>query len=46
MKTIDERLGLVRAHLTKQDAAWADARASIARLRGAPIRVPVAALAA
>ena len=46
MKTIDEQLGLVRAQLTKQDAAWTEAKASIARLGGAPIRVPVAALAA
>lgn len=46
MKTIEERLGLVRAQLTQQDAAWAQAKASIARLGGAPIRVPVAALAA
>jgi hypothetical protein len=46
MKTIDERLGLVRAHLTKQDAAWADAKASLARLGGGPLCVPVAALAA
>jgi hypothetical protein len=46
MKTIDEQLDLVRAQVTKQDAAWADAKASIARLGSAPIRVPVAALAA
>ena len=46
MKTIDEQLYLVRARLTEQDAAWARAKASLAQLGGAPIRVPVAALAA
>jgi hypothetical protein len=46
MKTIDERLDLIRTQLTEQDAAWAHAKASLARLGGAPIRVPVAALAA
>jgi hypothetical protein len=46
MKTIAERLAHARAEIEKQQAAWSDAKARLAILGTAPLRVPAGPLAA
>jgi|HubBroStandDraft_6_1064221.scaffolds.fasta_scaffold334987_2 hypothetical protein len=46
MKTIEERLAQAKAQLARQQAEWDAAKAALAKLGDAPLRVPVASLVA